>query len=635
MNIIQTLTALLTEGETILRLAQPGPRQIKWKKWSDKMAEIARDNPEFKPHHLSLTYRNLKSDLEKIREILKHHKQKMPTKPLDPIHPPSLKEQNKTEPTNSTNGHVNVFISYKNQDTALAKVVKEQLTTLNFDRVKVFLAHDDIRAGDNWKEQLFGKLRQSDWLIMIHTDPDYDWEWPNREAVMFETMHMNLNRGDHRLCCLHATDNYPKTLNDFQHYKVDSIENKIAANELSEAEIETLYKKSRIYQFLENFISYPDDNPIISDKSLAQSHMIKAASEIIKGFMHAQNDKVVSQHYYPPRLEIVLPPPDKLSGKPEISDTSSVTLGNKSRLIFSNEGSDFSWDQFRQERIDETENPNTPRWLLELEDRINIAAQGTRIPEPSFGVLYSKHLKRFMRPVLTRQEIYASNKRKFYVLLLEQPLMDFSGHREMGKLLAMLIFGMRFRFDYLAPFFQAIVNIDQKDDYEKFIQDKKDMITIIESEAEQHGLTRPDKVVPIFHTSDQNKIRGLFHEWFEIRSDLWEMFEHPPTKSSEIDRHREQILEIHRTLHKMNSIFLKYSIKRYSELLNHELTIDTNPSSGTPHTNTRTTKLNPGKKSGANRRQPTRTIAKKTAKKVSKKSPTRIRKTTARTKKAS
>lgn len=633
MNIIPTLTSILMEGETILRMPQPGPRQIKWKRWSEKVSDIVRDRPEFNAHHLALTYRGLKSDLDKLRIFLNTQKGKDFEAQIKDAPSPKHQKQNDDALTNSKNGHINVFISYKNEDTALAKVVKEQLTTLNFDRVKVFLAHDDIRAGDNWKEQLFGELRKSDWLIMIHTDPDYDWEWPNREAVMFETMHMNLNRGDHRLCCLHATDRYPKTLNDFQHYKVDSVEDEIAADELSEAEIETLYQKSRVYQFLENFISYPDTNPIISSKPLAQAHLIKATREIIQGFMHAQNDKVVSQHYYPPRLEIVLPPPEKLERTPEISNTSSVSLGDKSRLIFSNEGSKFSWEQFRQERIDETENTNTPRWLVELEDRINIAA-GSRIPEPSFAVLYSKHLKRFMRPVLTRQEIYASNKRKFYVLLLEQPLMDFSGHREMGKLLAVLIFGMRFRFDYLAPFFQAIVNIDQKKDYDKFIQDKKDMITTIESEAEQHGLTRPDKVVPIFHESDQNEIRGLFNEWFAIRTQLWDMFEHPPAGSNEIDQHREQILEIHRALHQMNSIFLKHSIKRYSELLDHELTFNANTGKHLPHVKANTTQLRPSKKTNTSRRQTSRAVTKKIPKKVTKKSLSNARKTTARSTKA-
>jgi hypothetical protein len=621
MNIIETLTSILTEGEAIIRLPQPGIRQTKWKKWSKNVADIISNHPELNLNSMSLSFKSLNTDLQIIRENISTFKQKQDDVYTDSRQQTTLENQQDNVSSSTKNGQINVFISYKNEDTALAQVVKNQLTSLNFDRVKVFLAYDDIRAGDRWKEQLFRELRKSDWLIMIHTDPDYDWEWPNREAVMFETMHMNLNRGDRRLCCLHATDAYPKTLNEFQHYKVEPIEDKNSATKLSAADIEALYKKSRVFQFLENFISYPDNNPIVSDKSLAQPHLIKAAKEIIHGFIHTQNDKVIGYRYYPPRLEIVLPPPDTPKDAPVISDSTSVTLGNKSRLIFNNEDSTFTWSDFRQERIDETENNTTPRWLLELEDRIKIAAQGSKIPEPSFAVLYSKHLNRFMRPILTRQEIFSSNKRKFYVLLVEQPLMDFSGHREMGLLLAVLIFAMRFRFDYLAPLFQAIVNIVRIEDYDKFIQEKMAMVTSIESEAEQHRLATPDKIVPVFQQSVQNEIRGLFNTWYGIREKLWEMFENTPTTLLEMDIHKKQIIEVHRTLYEMNTTFLKHSTERYTELLNQELTIN-NYTDGFSSTDTHPDKLVPTRKAKTSKRKPNREATKKTTKKVSKKKAT-------------
>jgi hypothetical protein len=343
--------------------------------------------------------------------------------------------------------------------------------------------------------------------------------------------------------------------------------------------------------------------------------------------MQAQNEKVIDQFYYPPRLEIVLPPPDKSNGKtefptentPEISDSASVTLGNESRSIFRCQESTFTWRDFRQERIDETENKIQPRWLIELEDRIKVAAE-RKTPDPSFAVLYSEHLKRFMRPILTRQEVYSSDKRKFYVLLVEQPLMDFSGHKEMGTLLTILIFASRFRFDYLTPFFQNVINTVRIEDYERLIQEKKDMITTIESEAQQHGLTRPDKIIPIFDSSIQNEIRGLFTDWYVIREKLWDMFEDIPKSLNEMNEHRAQIIEIHQSLYKINTTFLKHSIDRYSELLNWELTnvydfIDAHSDSGN-----RLSKATSGQKTKGRRGNPSRAAKKRTAKKTSKKS---------------
>ncbi|MEW8026942.1 MAG: toll/interleukin-1 receptor domain-containing protein [Candidatus Thiodiazotropha sp.] len=617
MNAIEILKNILTEGETIARVPQPGLRQTRWKKWSNNIAETIREHPELKLNHLSRSFKSLNIDLAKLRDILNEfkHQDQTETKIIDP---PQPNEMDVVAEEKKQNGKINVFISYKNEDTALAQIVKNRLTTLNFDRVKVFLAYDDIRAGEKWKKQLFEKLRQSDWLIMIHTDPDYDWEWPNREAVMFETMHMNRDGGDRRLCCLHATDHYPKTLNEFQHYKVDPVEDEPTSSDLSQADIEALYKESRVYHFLENFISYPAINPIISNKSLAQPHLINAAKEIIVGFMDAQTDKIIDQRYYPPRMEIVLPP-DTFKGNPEISANTVLTLGDQSRRIFRYANSSFTWDQFKHDRINETPNQSQPRWLQELENRINIGAQD-REPDPSFGVLYTEHLKRFMRPILTRQEIFASNKRKFYVLLIEQPPIDFSGHREMGKLLAVLIFGSRFRFDYLKPLFQQIASIKKIAEYNEFIHEKMDMITTIESEAEQHGLTSPDDVVPIFDPSAQNEIRSLFYKWFEIRMKLWDIFEHPPTHSKELDRHRDQITEIHRTLYEMNTTFLTHSIKRYAELLNSELIYDEPPSSELSISTAQSSKKKTTKKASASTGKSTQSRNRKTAKKATKRS---------------
>ncbi|MET0070043.1 MAG: toll/interleukin-1 receptor domain-containing protein [Candidatus Thiodiazotropha sp.] len=616
MNAIKIIQGILTEGETIVRIPQPGLRQTRWKKWSNNIVKTNEEHPELELNQLSRSYGNLTSDLITLRTILSEFKHGV-GKQKKSEEPVISEEKDSAAEANDQSGQINIFISYKNQDTALAQIVKNQLTTLNFDRVKVFLAYDDIRAGEKWKEQLFDKLRKSDWLIMIHTDPDYDWEWPNREAVMFETMHMKSNGGDRRLCCLHATENYPKTLNDFQHYMVEPIAEEHQSSDLSQADLEALYRKSRVYQFLENFINYPTDNPIISDKSLAQPHLINATKEIILGFMNTQTDKVIDQCYYPPRLEITLPP-DAANGKPKISDSTTIKLGDQSRRIFRYANASCSWDIFKQDRLDEAANQGRPRWLQELEDRINTGAQD-REPEPSFGVLYTEHLKRFMRPILTRQEIYASNKRKFYVLLIEQPPIDFSGHREMGKLLAVLIFGSRFRFDYLKPFFQDISNIKKVADYNDFIHEKMDTITTIESEAQQHGLTNPDDVVPIFNPSAQSVIRNLFYKWFDIRMKLWDIFEQPPTTSKELDSHRNQVVEIHHTLYEMNTSFLKHSVKRYSELLNSELILDGTISRDRSIATARTSKKTVSKKTKVSTAKTRQSISNKTAKKVSKK----------------
>ncbi|MCU7933129.1 MAG: toll/interleukin-1 receptor domain-containing protein [Candidatus Thiodiazotropha sp. (ex Codakia rugifera)] len=615
MKTEKTLNTILIEGETILRIPQPGLRQTRWKNWVNNILEIVNEHPELKLNRLSCSYKTLNADLVILRNIVKDIKDRE-SELTNTTEPPKT-SQTHQESLKAGNGSINVFISYKNQDTTLAQTIKDQLTALNFDRVNVFLAYDDIRAGEKWKEQLFEKLRQSDWLIMIHTDPDYDWEWPNREAVMFETMHMNSNGGDRRLCCLHVTDRYPKTLNEFQHYKVAPVEGERPKADLSKADIEALYKKSRVYQFLKNFIAYPADNPIISDQSLAQPHLIKASKEIILGFMDAQTDKVVDQCYYPPRIEIVLPP-DSSKAKLSISDKTTISLGEQSRRIFRYANSSFTWNQFKKDRISEASNKGQPSWLQELEDRINIGAQD-REPDPGFGVLYTEHLKRFMRPILTRQEIFASNKRKFYVLLIEQPPTDFSGHREMGKLLAVLIFGSRFRFDYLIPLFRDITNIDEVAQYVDFTHEKMDMITTIESEAEQHGLTNPEDVVPIFNKSAQKEIRRLFYKWFEIRTKLWAIFDNPPMNSMELDHHRDQIIDIHRILYKMNTSFLTHSIKRYSELLNTELNYDETLTKDPVNSNILHKKKATRKKTKVGARKTNKSTNRKTSKKVSKK----------------
>lgn len=576
MNTTDELLRLIATGKEINRMTPVGIRQLRWRQWQEEIRSFSKAIPEIGQYALRDNYLQIHLDIAFLQRCLDQRLNEVdPAPALDPKSPtdPDSRREPGRVPgiVPAQNGKVRVFLSYLSQDESLARIVNQELTSLGVDRIEVFQAHDQVRSGTRWKSQILKKLKQSDWFLMIYTDPDRDWEWPIHEAVAFETIRMADGTGDNRLCCLHATDKYPRTLSDYQHHRVEVFEPDADVNEVTNRlHLERFYEnESRVYQFLRSFIGYPVDNPIINDQPAMRNRLIDSAHRISTEFQAAITEKIKRRVSYPPLLEINVDAPDA-QGVASLQGKSKVTLNEKSRDIFRIGQEALPWQDFLQRYAQIKSDADPLIWTQQLETAINMAANDG-IPQANFAVLYSDWNQSFLRPVLTRQEIFYSGKRKFYVALIEQPAMDFRRHREIGLILAGLMLASRFRYEFLMGQARELSNIRDFRDYDPFGKESIQTIVTIEAEASQHGLLNPDALIKAFEAKDRHRVETWFHSWFALRDRLFELFDKPLDGKAGLTAVRKEIRAIIEELKIINSQFLWKAIKRYAQLVDIDL----------------------------------------------------------------
>ena len=580
MNTINELMRLIAEGKEIRRVMPVGVRQRRWRKWQDDVKALASAVPAIASCSLSNDYRHMHRDLSVLQKCLEAFIKAARTQPTDQsresndkssvdevrssksISPPADEQ-----PVDERADKIRVFLSYLSQDESLARIVCQQLRSLNANRIEVFFARDRINSGTSWKKKILKELQRSDWFLMLYTDPDRNWEWPIHEAVAFDTIRMSDGVGDNRLCCLHATERYPKTLSDYQHHRVELFESQIGVDdETNQMRMERFYEnESKVFQFLRNFIRYPEDRPLVRDPHALRERLIESAHKIATEFQAAITEKVRKAIAYPPLLELYVDAPIE-QGTSSLQGESQVSLNSKSRDIFGINQDELPWEEFLRRSAEIKSEADPQIWTQQLVTAINTAANDG-IPRGNFAVLYSDYIGSFLRPVLTRQEIYYSGRRKFYVALIEQPAMDFKHHREIGLILAGLVLASRFRYEFLDGQVNELQRITDIAEFDSFTKESMQIVETIEAEASQHGLMDPDALINAFEDKDRHRVESWFTRWHELREALFGIFDKPSNNQDDFQVICQDIKDVLDGLKKINSQFLLKAITRYTQLV--------------------------------------------------------------------
>jgi len=107
-----------------------------------------------------------------------------------------------------------VFISHKQEDHALAAVVKKAIQSLNKDLIDCFVSGVDITAGRDWRREIRSALARSHILLLLFTAPSKNWDW-----CLFETgLYTRFDRSEIRsvICLFNPADASPSPLADLQ-----------------------------------------------------------------------------------------------------------------------------------------------------------------------------------------------------------------------------------------------------------------------------------------------------------------------------------------------------------------------------------------------------------------------------------
>src|ERR1035438_939151 len=151
---------------------------------------------------------------------------------------------------------VNVFISYARRDYAIAKILYEQLSELNRDRVVCFLDTSTIESGEGWEKKLQEALLSADWLLCIYTG--HQSEYCGYEVGVF-TGGKTIDK-DHpessRVVCFHDVKEYPGMFRSHQNCLVQYPPEPISAGEMLDKA--KFYEGSDLVKFYRNLSNFED-----------------------------------------------------------------------------------------------------------------------------------------------------------------------------------------------------------------------------------------------------------------------------------------------------------------------------------------------------------------------------------------
>jgi TIR domain len=137
---------------------------------------------------------------------------------------------------------VNIFISYKKGDVALANALDRIFGNFGGDRVETFVATKMI-PGTLWENWIRDSLAKSHLLLLIFTGPDQDWGWCLFEAGLFLGLDVEHHR--HVVCIYQPANEPPRPLKSMQTLEVH-------ARSSSKYKRHTLYVEDSILRYCLN-----------------------------------------------------------------------------------------------------------------------------------------------------------------------------------------------------------------------------------------------------------------------------------------------------------------------------------------------------------------------------------------------
>jgi hypothetical protein len=121
--------------------------------------------------------------------------------------------------TQDSGNKLQVFVSHKHDDHALAETVKTTLEGLS-GRIECFVSGSDLSAGSDWNAEIRSQLAKSHLLILLFTEPSRNWDWCLFEAGLFTSLGV---AEDHSVVCLYRPQGAsPRPLKNLQGVPVEA-----------------------------------------------------------------------------------------------------------------------------------------------------------------------------------------------------------------------------------------------------------------------------------------------------------------------------------------------------------------------------------------------------------------------------
>lgn len=428
---------------------------------------------------------------------------------------------------------VNIFISHKSEDSQTALQIKDILKKIDDEdnpRMEFFLS-EEISGGDNWYEWIRGKLKQSNLLILLFTDPTLDWDWCLYEAGLFDRMDDNSHR---RTICLHNPETEPP--DPLKHLQVYASTSQGMAKFIEElfTETELTGLDKPIAKLLKKF---PDE--------------IKKAAKRISQLITRR--PVVSE-WHTKYMFIHVKEPKKIKSD-RLPPDAKVEATEKTFELFDRPVGEWEWKDLEEKaRLRDDQ-----RWLDELAVAMKSVAQGN-LPEYIQALFHPLRGSVMYRPILYRADKLADGSIKFKILFCEDVSWQVkAAPSNLRSLLTSLVMATRFRYELLQKYLDYNGNLVNGSPMADICEQIRHVIFSIESEAASRGLMDKLSLVRAFNTAeDRHAVSDMFDNWHNVRGQLFD-----DQGKIRCERAEEKLNQ----LSDMNTEFLLLAVKRFQDLL--------------------------------------------------------------------
>jgi hypothetical protein len=424
---------------------------------------------------------------------------------------------------------VKIFVSYKLADVDTARAVVQTLRAASA-KLDIRFA-DDITVGTQWRDYIVEHTATANWLILLMTDPDVDWDWCLFECGRFEAC---MAPSADRLICLIPPRHEPPS--QLSHYQ---------AVEATPEKVRALLK--------DLFVS---DAPLPGFDPINPNANLDAATDsIIAAFQQRQRVQSLERDHWDEFIEIELPgggeqflvdPSNPTAEETSLlglasceqaqgSDRLKIQSANRSRINLHNLEilklasirntnsrtlAIFGWhrqpDTFGEltSRIVTEESDN--RWLYELARALKFASLGQSFHPVQAIFRADTRDRKTYRPLLhaTSRVVETKAIDSHHIIFVEDVTTIYREEipdKAYAALAEVVKITYRFRWEVLAPCRHPSAT---NDDIERAVV----ALQRIEAEAQSRGFTDQELVISALNDEDATRVRSFYGQWFEIRS---------------------------------------------------------------------------------------------------------------------
>jgi hypothetical protein len=453
----------------------------------------------------------------------------------------------KTEAPQATNSNkkYSVFFSHKVNDQKVTSQLKDLLGH-HTENIEYFIS-EDIEKGTRWREIIAERLNLANFLVLVFTDPNEDWEWCLYETGFFDAL-SQVPQSNRRTFCLHNASTPPPS---------------------PIANLQTVpATKKDVTQWLSELFKYTKQDKI---------PVPKLAAKICKLF--ANNQKPI---YCQRSIDIIvncgsLTSPDDLP-----QDTLIEGDERLMEELFGSYNGRLDWKsaktRFRKFPNSAEVNLNT---LKEL-SRALYAIYNNNIVHPTQGILFVEQGPKRYRPVINRASELSNDRIRCQIVLTEEVGGQLQNvDSRLGSLLTSIRLAVRIRWEIVRPF-ASDVRAQARVDARKLRFDLQTCFNNVFMEAEFRGYFSERDVLNAFESdADKRKILDIMTKWKKTYPKIWqgigfsdvtetfgEVSDQPMTRQD------LSLLEAGlRELEKLNRDFLSMAVARAEVLVQRELAV--------------------------------------------------------------